>query len=217
VDVDRDAYGISSAVFSDLPPIPSCFQSVVDRYQDGRFADAYFFTPAYYLQPEFFPNFVTSGLSQWQSPDASHYGVVGFGGHPATHRSGVLIGGQKSFRFFINSGFGVRGYQAGRLEAVLVNPQDAPFVKVTLDEDSANGFLLGPTFPRFSPLWVHVVDVNVSFSKDAAYKDYVISFRSAEVSEEWFDAHNPPSATYYYNITDFVGPRPAFTLTVVPS
>lgn len=215
--VARESYGISPAVFEALPSPPDCLLSISSAFSSGKFTDTTFFTSDYYLQPEFYPNFMAEGLPQWQNPVASHFGLVGLSSYPFESRSGVLKGGEKSFRFFIHSGYGVRSYQAVRLEAVLENQSDDQFVSLSLDEDSSTGFVLGPTFPLFSSGWVHPVELKVTMSANAPYKEYRIHLRSVPVSSAFIEAHTPSGTSLFYDATYYVGPRILNGLTVVPS
>ncbi len=217
VDVNRSAYGVSSSIFGQLPSPPACLVSISSAFESGKFSDAFFFTPEYFLQPEFYPNFESEGLRQWTSPLASHFGLVGVSLYPFESRSGVLKGGEKSFRFFIHSGYGVRSMQAVRLEAVLEDSSDAPYVSLSLDPESSSGFILGPTFPLFSSEWVHPVVLTVRMDAQAPYTEYRIHLKTVPVSDDFFTSHTPTGTSLYYDATTYVGSRTLNTLTVVPS
>jgi hypothetical protein len=217
VDVNRSAYGVSPSVFAQLPSPPACLVSISSAFESGKFSDAFFFTPEYYLQPEFYPNFQSEGLPQWTSPLASHFGLVGISLYPFESRSGVLKGGEKSFRFFIHSGYGVRSTQAVRLEAVLEDSSGAQYVSLSLDPESSSGFILDPTFPLFSSNWVHPVVLTVQMDEHAPYTEYRIHLRTVPVSDDFFTSNTPTGTSLYYDSTTYVGSRILNTLTVVPS
>ena len=68
VHVDRVSYGLPLSVFESLPPLPACIISSSRSVSSGSVSDLSFFTSEYYLQPEFYPSFLSEGLSQWTSP-----------------------------------------------------------------------------------------------------------------------------------------------------
>lgn len=215
-NVDRSTYAIDSRVFSDLPTPPACLTSVARAFEHHWFSDAFFFSPDYYLQPEFYPSFFTDGLSKWNTPVASQYGAVGFGAFPHVQTLRASPGSTTPVRVFFHSGFGVRSYQGVRLTAITEIPEDADEVIVSFDSSSQSGFLLGPSFPKFSPNWVVPVDMNVYVSPTVPFHRIVVSIDTIPLEGSVSSALAESSPGTYYQSTDFIGSRTAFTLIVIP-
>lgn len=205
VDLDRSSYKIPPAVFESLPAAPKCFWSLVKRYQNKQFLDDSFFTPSFFLQPEFYPTFESQGLSYWLSPNATHWGAVGYGYFPSNK---VLKGKQEEtihVRFFFHSGFGVRTFQGLRLEPFFENEVDQNKVVVTLDSESQNGFWLGPSFPKFDSHWAKAVDVTILILPSALPGDVSFSLKTKPPFPDGAQAWSTLFGKSYYNATDFVG------------
>ena len=201
-NVDRAAYEVSPVVFAELPPLPRCFYSVVKKFHDHSFNDASFFSREYFLQPEFYPNFLEQGLSFWKTPDGERYGVVGFGAFPAEQTISLSPGSSKVIRVFVHSGFGVRSFQGMKLVPSFKTL--AQNVSVSLDEESEKGFLLGPSFPVFNENWAKSVDVLVSADASAPTHVVELVIKSSPPSSrdevEWEQVNS-----LYYSATQFVG------------
>lgn len=212
VGLDRNSYGISSAVFESLPKPPKCFSSFMQLYRANQFSDDFFFSKNFFLQPEFYPNFESQGLSYWTSPIATHWGAIGFGASPFERSVNAKPGETVRTRFFFHSGFGVRTFQGLRLEAEFENPSDAQWVQVKLDSESENGFLLGPSFPKFDQNWAKAIDAQLAVLPGASTKTIAIRLKTKApgplVAEEWA-AKNP---NRYFNATAFVGEQTAMRI-----
>ncbi len=210
-DVNRESYSISPSVFSDLPPVPKCFGSVVSAFRDNSFSDISFFDSSYYLQPEFFPNFLSEGLHVWQSPDYTHYGAVGFGSYPSF--STVSSSQKSSTRFFIFSGFGVRSIQSVSLRWSFENPSDANYFSVSLDDSSSRDFLLGPTFPKFHSTWVRPVTLTIAPRDPGVVRPAFLTIHTVRSSAD-FSLH-PLTAVYpFFDSTDYVGEKVVYQVTL---
>lgn len=212
-NLSRDSYGVSPVIFSALPPPPSCFVSSVDAYRSNLFSDIFFFDSSYFLQPEFFPVFLSEGLRAWENPNDTHYGAVGFGSYPFS--SSLSLSARSPARFFIYSGFGIRSVQSVSLRWEFENPSDANLFSITLDENSSPGFLLGPTFPKFHPAWVHAVDVRVISLASSFSSSSVVHFYTAPSSAD-FSSDPLVSSFPFFDSTDYVGEKRVFTLTISP-
>ena len=214
-NIDRSSYSISPLVFDLLPPPPACFYSVLFAYEHGMISDPSFVNESYYLQPEFFPSFVSNGLPTWEDPVATHYGAVGYGAHPIRSSITLSPSSESSTRFFIFSGFGTRSLQQAKIVYSFPNPSDASLVSISLDDASAHGFLLGPTFPQFTPQWVKPVMITV-YSPGPLLRPVTIIFRVAAPD---VDFSSDPLAQLFpvFDATSYVGERDVFALTVSPS
>jgi len=207
IDLNRSSYNLPNAVFEALPPPPKCFVSIIQAYANGKFSDSGFFSKQFFSQPEFYSNFETQGLQYWENPVATHYGAIGYGSFPGSVSLSAKQGETVETRFFFHSGFGVRSFQGMRLEPEFENPADAQFVQVSLDEESQNGFLLGPSFPKFDKDWAKAVEVKIIILPGAVQKTVKIFLKTRApdslLEEQWRNSHS-----LYYNATDFVGSMP---------
>lgn len=203
-DLNRSDYGLSPLVFAQLPPSPACFGGVVEKYHQQLFSNSLFFSREYFLQPEFYPNFLEQGLSFWQNPDENRYGVIGFGAFPAEQTVVLSPGEVKTVRVFLHAGFGVRSFQGMRLRASLRNPSES--VSVALDSASERGFLLSPTFPVFTDAWARAVDAEIVVAPGASSEVVEINLVSTPPSSEDSVAWSHENARYYA-ATQYVGPQ----------
>lgn len=212
INLDRNAYGIAPAVFESLPKPPKCFSSFVQLYRTNQFSDEFFFGPNFFLQPEFYSNFEKDGLPYWTNPIATHWGAIGFGASPFERNLDAKPGETIRTRFFFHSGFGVRTFQGLRLEPEFENPSDAQFVQIKLDSDSENGFLLGPSFPKFDANWAKAVDVQLIVLPGASQKTIAIRLKTRapmpQTEAQW--AAKYPNR--YFNATAFVGEQTAMRI-----
>ncbi len=210
-DLNRDSYGLSPTVFAALPPSPKCFNSIVALYREKQFVDINFFDSSYYLQPEFYPAFLSSGLAIWRSPLDTHYGVVGHGSYPSS--SSVKSSFPSETFFLIYSGYGVRTLQSVSLRAEFENPSDANLFSVSFDENTSHGFLLGPTFPKFHSAWVHPVIVRVTPLFPFESHSGVIRIHTTRSNS---DFSSNPLLDFFplYDSTDYVGENLVYRLTI---
>lgn len=212
--IDREAYGIPLAVFSELPPLPSCFATIVHAYRAGRISDENFIDRSYFLQPEFFPGFEENGLSQWVMPSTTHYGAVGYASYPSSLRLPVQRGSRVSFRFFVRAGYGVRSYQGMRVSSSLnVLPEKSSTVQVVLDENATEGFVMGPTFPKFESSWVKEVWAHVTLAPDAPVGEITLSFSSGSPTRDV--SLEVPSGRPYQDATYLLGSQPLLEVVLV--
>lgn len=217
VNLSRENYSLPPAVFENLPSAPACFVSLVERYHSQSFSDEYFFTPEFFLQPEFFPEFEKSGLDYWMNPLATHWGAVGYGSFPSEKKISIRSGEESRARIFLHSGFGVRTFQGASLRVEFENPSDEKWVSVSLDENSVNGFLLGPTFPKFDSRWVRPVDVLVRVSPGAPSLTIPLRVRVLAPPAGMQDQWSRELGEKYYDATSYVGERVAFRVFIQTS
>ncbi len=215
VHADRLSYRLPLSVFEDLPSLPACIISSSRSIASGALTDFSFFDSSYYVQPEFYPSFLSEGIQQWTTPVSTHYGAVGFGSFPNEVKVSLSPGQTKHVRIFFHSGFGVRSFQGGRIVLDSVSNNSSSLFLVSLDENSSNGFLLGPTFPKFDSSWSRPVDVSLTLLQSLS-EETVLTFSTASppasLSQSWSSSHSR-----YFSITEFMGPRPAFRIVVRPS
>ncbi len=216
IDINRSAYNLSPAIFSDLPPAPKCFSTIVDAYRSGQFSDTSFFSREYYLQPEFYPNFLTQGLFAWTLPPHTHYGATGYGSYP-NYRiiQSTEISSPTTIPFFVFAGFGVRSLQRMTLDVRFENPSDADFFSVELDESSRAGFILGPTFPKFSSDWAHPVILTITSRAPAPSRTVSLLVRTIRTSSTLEDSRSEDLP--FFDSVDYTGERDIFRVIIAPS
>lgn len=210
VGVDRSSYGVHPGVFGLLPSPSSCLVSFRDGFSSGVFP-AESLSTSVYLQPDFYPSFVSDGLAFWKSPSVTHYGAVGLSAYPFSRSISLFPGESRTVRFFLHSGFGVRSFQEGRL--AVDDSAVGGVVSVSLDDDSLRSIVLEPTFPQFYPGWVHPIDVVVSVSPDAVPGSYSVALVTLPVRPN-DQSFVPREGEYYYSFVDFVGSRAVAQLGV---
>ncbi len=216
-DVNRSPYPFPLETFDFLPSPPACLLSVSTAFSSKQYSDVSFFSPEYFLQPEFYPSFFEEGIPKWINPMSSHFGVVGFGAFPSQQTMGVSPGKTYHGRIFWHSGFGVRGFQGGKLVVSFADPSDENKLNVRLDANAQKGVILGPTFPQFNPLWVHPVDVFVSFPENMVPSTVSFWLVSENPESSFSDFAREKYGALYHEVTEFVGSRPVAQITVYPA
>lgn len=181
--ISREHYGIPSAVFDDLPLPPKDFSVLVSKYHDREFTNTAFFNEQYYLQPEFYPNFLSDGLKYWTSPNYNYYTSSGYGVFPVKQNIELKKGDKKTVRFFLYSGFGVQNWQGIGIVPINLTPNPSIHISMT-----SSDYLLAPNFPKFIPGWARAVDVIITTDQDIATGSYVIRFKIAPPAPENQDA-----------------------------
>lgn len=217
VDVNRDTYNLSPAIFSDLPPLPACFSTIVSAYHSGQFTDTSFFSREYFLQPEFYPNFSSQGLLAWTQPLYTHYGATGYGAYPNYHSHSFSPENSSpvSIPFFVFAGFGVRSLQQMTLVVRFENPSDADYFSAQLDDSSQNGFILGPTFPKFSSDWVHPVTLTLSPRSISHARPVTVFVRTVRTTSLLEDSRGEYLS--FFDSVDYTGERDIFRVIIAPS
>ena len=212
-DLNRSSYSISPSVFVSLPSPPACFDSLVSAFHEKRFVDVSFFDSSYYLQPEFYPTFLSEGLRVWKNPDGTHYGVVGFGSYPSS--SVLSLRDSSTVHFFVYSGFGVRSVQSVSLRAEFENPSDADFFSVSFDDVTSRDFLLAPNFPKFHPGWVHPVTLTIVPRAPSPNHSVVVRVHTVR-SQTDFSADALSQLFPLFDSTDYVGEKVVYQLVLNP-
>lgn len=213
VDLNR-SYNIPSAVFEALPQPPRCFVSMVQLYQSQQFSDDFFFGPSFFLQPEFYPSFLRNGLHYWTSPISTHWGAIGFGAFPSERTLSVARGQTIRTRFFFHSGFGVRSFQGMRVVPRFQTPTDAQSIHIKLDTDSQNGFLLGPSFPKFDAAWAKPIDLEITADATAPVGNTGFVLKTEPADAVRVERWQAEKGILYYNATDFVGEQTIAAITL---
>lgn len=215
-DINRTSYDLSPAIFSDLPSPPKCFSTIVNAYRSGQFTDTSFFSREYYLQPEFYPNFLTQGLFAWKLPPHTHYGATGYGSYPNYHTiHASSFSSPASIPFFVFTGFGVRSLQRMTLDVRFDNPSDANYFSVELDESSRSGFILGPTFPKFSSDWAHRASLTIIPRGSLPSHDVVILVRTIRTTSALEDSRS--QGLPLFDSVDYTGERDVFRVIIASS
>ncbi len=209
--LQRASYSLSPAVFSQLPPPPTDFNRIVSLYRDGKFGDESFFTEKYYLQPEFYPSYLKSGLGYWTSPSTTHWGASGFGSYPVYDSFEVRRGGKASAKFFMHSGYGVRARQAISLKATVVEKEGSGSLRAGVRDPV---FMLGPNFPSFSRNWARDVVVEVEASSGTPAGEYYIKVYAGRPDKESLESLGEGIGDYSHGLMT-AADRPVFEARVV--
>ena len=205
----REGYGISSAVFSELPVPPKDFNKIVSLYHQGKFNDEMFFSEKYFSQPEFYPSFLANGLTYWQQPVTTHYGAYGYGSFPIKKTIVLKKGEEFKGKFFVHSGYGVRTFQGIQLNSVFDKGEE--FFDVIIKEPV---FLLEPNFPKLKKGWAKDVLFDVQVKENAPEGFYslkiFVSSPPEELSEKWSKEHEK-----YFDAATFSTDKPLFELQII--
>ncbi|MFH1664422.1 MAG: hypothetical protein ABH986_06520 [archaeon] len=206
--MQRESYGISSAVFSELPVPPSDFNKIVSLFHQGKFSDELFFSEKYFSQPEFYPSFLGNGLNYWQNPSTTHYGAYGYGSYPIKKTVVIKAGEKIKAKFFVHSGYGVRSFQGIQLNAVT---EYKNFFLVSIKDPV---FLLEPNFPKFRKEWAKEVELNIEAKEktpEGMYEVKVfVSSPPEEFSYKWSKEHEK-----YFDAAEFSTGKELYELKII--
>lgn len=187
IDENRNSYeqGIENA-FLNLPEMPKDFAKVKFNLENGYY-DA--LAPAlgekYYLQPEFLQNFEREALTQWKSPDLTHWGVYGYGFYPSA--LGYYMENQQSVDayFFLHTAWNVETYQGAKIVPVLSDEMKGKFEL----EISPETILLEPTYPIVQKGWIYKIKVKITPKVALEKGEYAIKLEAAspdaKFNNEW--------------------------------
>jgi hypothetical protein len=116
------------------------------------------------------------------------------------------------------SSFGIRTHQGMRLETVFHNPLDANHVSIKILGNGGSGFILGPTFPKFSSTWVRAVDMEITAAQNIPPETLRAQLRVKSPGAAIDEIGVNDYGLNYYPATAFVGERtPAeITITILP-
>ncbi|MDO8537585.1 MAG: hypothetical protein Q7S21_01750 [archaeon] len=210
INLDRSSYNLPNAIFSELPPAPKCFQSIVNAFHEGKFFDETFFGKEFFLQPEFYPNFLQHGLKQWIEPDAERWNIIGFGFFPSKANVSLKEKNKTTARIFVHSAYGIRTFQGMKIIAELADKTDEEFVSVSIKE---NEFVLEPSYPKFEKNWAKAVDVVIEKKKEFN-KGIEINLKIVSPSDEMQEVWAQEFGSKYYNATEFLGEKSQVKIVV---
>ncbi len=226
---ERPDYGLSQAMFRNLPPLPPDFWEVDEKFYQGGITDFVELGDEYYRQPEFYPTF-EDNIEFIKNPQGGRIYAFGIGAYPGDIGAEVPPDSIFTVATFFHSSWLVETHQGVKLEAVypertdILNPdlQDVNFTvkqepskmgkyfNVTFDPEL---FVLGPTAPVFDENWTLKVKINVTVDKEAPKGTYVIGVNpvvpSPEYSELWLKTYEK-----YSDAAGFRIGRPSFQLVV---
>ncbi|QQR92795.1 MAG: hypothetical protein IPJ89_00950 [Candidatus Iainarchaeum archaeon] len=205
-------YGIAeNDIFAQLPSVPATFLQDVNTLHYGNGLGTNLIPRESYLQPEFFPTFSTTGIQTWAKAPDQFPNTVGLSSTPAEQQA-TLASDSNGFTttLFIGSAWGVTYYQGMAFRYTI---QPAADIHLSFDPPH---ILAGPTFPVFTPEWMHKITVDGTIGTDVEEGTYTITIYPAdapiEVQEQWYDAH-----PRYVSGNGLIGPSDGlatFTLTI---
>lgn len=197
---------LPAEVFAELPPMPEEFWTV--KAYLHRF-DLCILGEQYWEQPEFYPDFFTTGIGMMLNPPEGRFGFKGYGAHPAQSELVLSRGGSASVCTFFKTSWFIERYQGVSFRA---DNQYGDYLDVSIEPAGA---LLGPTWGRFMPGWVQRIQVTVSVKPNAPAGEYVVGVNPAPplVKDDvlWAAEH----ANQYTRSGDITFEKPFFTLKVV--
>lgn len=210
----QTTYGISEeGIYSQLPTPAATFFQDVNTLHYGNGIEINTIPAESYLQPEFFPTFTTSGIKTWIEAPTQFPNTFGFSSTPAEQQA-TLAEDSNGFTttLFIGSAWGVTYYQGMAFRYTIIPQAD---IQLTFDPPH---ILAGPTFPAFTPEWMHKITINGNIGAAVPAGTYTISIFPAdapiEVQNEWYSQH-----PRYINGNGLIGPAnglATLTLTIPP-
>ncbi|MDO8627449.1 MAG: hypothetical protein Q7K42_03210, partial [Candidatus Diapherotrites archaeon] len=203
LNLDRSNYNLPTAIFSELPSVPKCFESIVSALHSNKFFDETFFGKEFFSQPEFYPNFLEHGLKQWIEPDAERWNVVGFGFFSSSKNVSLKEKNKTTARIFVHSAYGIRTFQGMKIVPELADKADEEFVSVFVKEKE---FVLEPSYPKFEKDWARAIDIVIEKKKEFN-KGIEINLRIVSPSQENQELWKEKFGSKYYDSTQFVGEK----------
>lgn len=179
---------LPSKIFCNRPEMPKDFGDIQTLYELGKITELEKIGPAYYDQPEFFPNFKTQTIEALNAFNPERFGVT----IPETYPSAKVFEGVPKGEI-LHADFLVRSGPLGEkyiwLDTLLIypaefnwarnlnkpieyNPKDAD--KYFEVDYNLHTFLLEPSFPVWPKDWTKKVDVNIKVKEDAPKGRYAI-------------------------------------------
>jgi len=187
--VDRGAYNINFATFSNLPPIPADWGKAKYAYDVGDYHVFSSIPAEYYTQPEFFDDWETIGMKYQQhavtgckngffaNPNMQKIYTV----HGATvdtyaiFRASFCAARAQSFAPIVyvpSGGVTYDGIQFSQDVNVVKND-----IKVTF---SPSNFVLGKTYPDFDSDWAQKVKITIDVADNTPRGIYMVSVVAGE-------------------------------------
>lgn len=176
-------------IFSSLPPIPDDFGEVAYELANGKFFDIGALEGEYYLQPELYPGFKTTGLDTFTKYDPKYWAPGGYGTYPSDQEDELVLGSQESFSavVFVHSGWLVQTYQGVTLVPSVTSLEKFDIV-ITPDN-----FLLGPSWPKFSRDWVQKVVITGKLKPGVSLGNYKVELNVVtppiDLQKKWGAEH----------------------------
>ncbi|HZX19988.1 MAG TPA: hypothetical protein VFF13_03165 [archaeon] len=210
--LQRSSYGVSSGVFSELPSPPNDFNVIVSLFHNGGFRDEFFFSEKYFLQPEFYPSFLETGLPQWTNPSTTHYAAYGYGSYPLRKTIYLKSGETAKTKFFFHSGYGVRSYQGVKL---VIEPENNGAKSFFAAKVSPNVFLLEPNFPKFEKNWAKGIEIIVDSQTETPSGSYKFFVKVVNPEKELSDKWKNEVIGKYFDAGFVSANKPVFELEII--
>ena len=176
-----------------LPEPPRDFNAVVTHYLNTGTPDESFFSPKYYLQPEFYPSFIGSGLGYWTAPSTTHWAAYGYGSFPVRKTVDAAVGEKSAVTFFVHSGYGVRSWQGMGFRTIVSGDGNA-IITIAPSE-----ILLGPSFPSFTAAWAGKITVGITPESAGSYNVKVFASAPLEASSQKWSADSSARGMQYFD------------------
>ncbi|MBI4044064.1 MAG: hypothetical protein HY393_04640 [Candidatus Diapherotrites archaeon] len=155
----NEKYGVAheSQIFSQLPELPNDFFAIQRAFEEGALKDLEGLEPAYYLQPEFIPEFQKTALPFWTLTPQYH-GSTGYGSYPHAQYAQMNTNPNETATAFVlvYASWGIPFPQGMQLQA---DAQTQKYFDVRIEP---NPFVMGPSFPVFDTEWIHKVRIDVT-------------------------------------------------------
>ncbi len=155
----RPHYSFCSCVFSNLPEYPEDFIEIKNLFNSGKL-DIHRLSPAYYTQPEFYPNW--NSIANITYSNKTHYGVYGFNIYPSSYSIYTQAGETHDIYAFLNNNFGISVKTGVQLNISF----NSSIVSIKQIQPTTPYFLLDETYPNFQPNWSQLLHLQITILKN---------------------------------------------------
>jgi hypothetical protein len=155
----RPQYNFSYDVFDDLPPFPEDLFQIKQLFATQEIVAEHI--PPDYYQPEILPN-GRQILNITYKEDSLTFGNYGISIYPSrfdVYR--VKKGDVINISALLYTNFGISKYQGAKIDLIYNNSS----VFARLVEPEEKNVLLYPTSPKFSPLWMRVIKIQITVNE----------------------------------------------------
>lgn len=184
----KDYFNLNSEeeIFENIPyPPPDDFSNIMYDFAIGRYFAIGLLGEEYFMQPEFYPNFKSTGIKTWTEHDSRYWSPHGFGSYPSVQYDALSLKERTEGTgvVFVHPSWGVQTHQGFSL---LTDSESPKYFDITI---TPQNFKLGPAWPKFAPDWVRRVVINFKLKPGTPPGTYKIMLNvfppPADLKEQW--------------------------------
>ncbi len=170
-------------IFAELPSPNDEFFTDAQKWADGNTQSLLEIREETYLQPEFYPTFLDTGIKTWiEAPDA-YPSIIGIASVPAEQEA-VIQNDTNELEtvLFVGTAWGTTHYH-GLGFYTTIEPESTSNQKIQVQFEP-NNVVVGPTFPVFDKEWVKKVTITISIPEKLEPGTYTIHVWPTEPTRE---------------------------------